>query len=134
MLVRQGYKYELQLTNKERTNLLKGAGVVRFAWNWGLTDRLQRYNEQTGMDRFTDAMKQHRLLNSLKPTEFPWMYEVSKCIPQEALRNLEQAFQHFYRDRKKGQATKKTPRVGFTRFKKKHKAKDSFRLTGRIKI
>ncbi|MHA2055559.1 MAG: hypothetical protein ACW99F_18430, partial [Candidatus Hodarchaeales archaeon] len=61
-------------------------------------------------------------------------YEVSKCIPQEALRNLEQAFQHFYRDRKKGQATKKTPRVGFPRFKKKHKAKDSFRLTGRIKI
>jgi putative transposase len=86
------------------------------------------------MDRFTDAMKQHRLLNSLKPTEFPWMYEVSKCIPQEALRNLEQAFQHFYRDRKQGQATKKTSRVGFPRFKKKYKAKDSFRLTGRIKI
>jgi putative transposase len=79
-------------------------------------------------------MKQHKLLNSLKKTEFPWMYEVSKCIPQEALRDLEQAFQHYYQDRKQVQISKKKPRIGFPRFKKKHKAKDSFRLTGTIKI
>ncbi|MHA2236825.1 MAG: helix-turn-helix domain-containing protein [Candidatus Hodarchaeales archaeon] len=93
MLVQRGYKFELRLNHKERTSLLKGACIARFAWNWGLAKRIQRYNEQIGDERYTDAMKQHKLLNSLKKTEFPWMYEVSKCIPQEALRNLDQAFQ-----------------------------------------
>jgi putative transposase len=79
-------------------------------------------------------MKQHKLLNSLKKTDFPWMYEVSKCIPQEALRNLEQAFLRFYRDKKLIQKTKRKPRVSFPKFKKKNKVKDSFRLTGIIKV
>ncbi|MHA1941388.1 MAG: helix-turn-helix domain-containing protein [Candidatus Hodarchaeales archaeon] len=104
MLVQRGYKFELRLNHKERTSLLKGACIARFAWNWGLAKRIQRYNEQIGDERYTDAMKQHKLLNSLKKTEFPWMYEVSKCIPQEALRNLDQAFQHFYHDHKQAQA------------------------------
>ncbi|MHA2053034.1 MAG: RNA-guided endonuclease InsQ/TnpB family protein [Candidatus Hodarchaeales archaeon] len=134
MLIRRGYKFELHLNNKERTTLLKGANIARFAWNWGLAERLQRYKEQKGNDRYTDAMKQHKLLNSLKKTEFPWIYEVSKCIPQEALRDLEKAFQHFYQDRKYVQTNKRKLRVGFPKFKKKHKTKDSFRLTGTIKV
>lgn len=134
MLTQRGYKFELHLNNKERTTLLKGAGIARFTWNWGLAERLHLYKEQKGTDRYTDAMKQHKLLNRLKKTKFPWMYDVSKCIPQEALRDLEQAFQNFYRDRNQAQAKKRKPRVGFPKFKKKHKAKDSFRLTGTIKI
>ena len=134
MLCTRGYKYELQLNNKERTQLTNCAGTARFAWNWGLAERLRRYRERTGNGRYTDAMKQHKLLNGLKKTEFLWMYKVSKCIPQEALRNLDQAFQNYYRDRKAAQATKRKPRVGFPKFKKKHQTKDSFRLTGTIKV
>jgi putative transposase len=72
-------------------------------------------------------MKQHKLLNSLKSTQFPWMYEVSKCAPQEALRDLHRAFQNYYRGRKRGQ------RIGFPRFKRKG-VRDSFRLTGTIRF
>ena len=129
-----GYKYELQVNNKERTRLTQCSGIARFTWNWGLADRLQRYKEQKGNNRYTDAMKQHKLLNRLKQTEFPWMYEVSKCVPQDALRDLEQAFQHFYRDRKQAKANNRKSRVGFPKFKKKYKAKDSFRLMGTIKV
>jgi putative transposase len=43
------------------------------------------------------AMDLHRELNALKQTSVPWLYEVSKCAPQEALRNLDNAFAHFYR-------------------------------------
>jgi len=134
VLQTRGYKYELQVNNKERTRLTLCAGTSRFAWNWGLVERLQRYKAQTGNDRYTDAMKQHKLLNKLKKTDFFWMYEVSKSIPQEALRDLEQAFQNFYRERKHAKTHRKKPRVGFPNFKKKYKAKDSFRLTGTIKI
>ena len=134
VLQTRGYKYELQLNNKERTRLIQCAGTSRFAWNWGLAERLQRYKVQRGTDKYTDAMKQHKLLNQLKKTDFFWMYEVSKSIPQEALRDLEQAFQNFYRERKRAKITQKKPRIGFPKFKKKHRTKDSFRLTGTIKI
>ena len=92
----RGYKYELKVNNKERTLLAKCAGISRFAWNWGLAARKSRYQTQTGAARYTDAMKQHKKLNRLKSTDFPWMYEVSKCVPQEALRDLARAYQNFF--------------------------------------
>jgi putative transposase len=130
----RGYRFELKVNNKERTRLSQCAGTTRFAWNWGLADRNERYHTNQGNERFTDAMKQHKYLNSLKKTEFPWMYNYSKCIPQEALRDLDQAFQNFYQNRKDRQAGKTTRYVGFPKFKKKGKCKDSFRLTGTIRL
>lgn len=55
------------------------------------------------------------------------MYEVSKCAPQEALRDLDRAFKNFFR------GLKQTQKIGFPKFKKKSFS-DSFRLTGTIKI
>jgi len=72
-------------------------------------------------------MKQHKLLNSLKQTQFPWMYECSKCAPQEALRDLGQSFKNFYR------GLKNVTRIGFPKFKSKG-VNDSFRLTGTIRF
>ncbi|PTQ50849.1 MAG: Mobile element protein [Hydrogenibacillus schlegelii] len=50
------------------------------------------------------------------------MYEVSKWAPQEALRDLEKAFQNFFRGRKTGR------KVGYPKFRRKHDRRDSFRL------
>ncbi len=127
MLVHKVYRYELDPNNSQRTSLLQHAGVARFTYNWGLEHRIKLYNDGQGSNRFTDAMRQHKLLNSLKKTQFPWMYECSKCAPQEALRNLDRAFRNFYR----GLKTVKS--VGFPRFKRKG-VRDSFRLTGVIRI
>ena len=130
----RGYRFELKINNKERTRLFECAGTSRFAWNWGLADRNERYRTKQGKERFTDAMKQHKHLNTLKKSAFPWMYNYSKCVPQEALRDLEQAFQNFYQNRKDRKAGKTTRYVGFPKFKKKGKCKDSFRLTGAIRV
>jgi putative transposase len=127
MLVRKAYRYELDPNNSQRSFLLQHAGVARFAYNWGLEQRINLYRESQGADRFTDAMKQHKLLNSLKRTQFPWMYECSKCAPQEALRDLDRAFRNFIRGLKTGQ------KVGFPRFKRRG-VRDSFRLTGTIRV
>ncbi|MBU4141197.1 MAG: transposase [Candidatus Omnitrophica bacterium] len=124
MLVQQAYRYELKPNNKQRTLLAKHAGTARFAYNWGLARRIKEYQE-TG--KSSNAIKQHRQLNALKKTEYPWMYEVSKCAPQEALRNLHQAYQNFFRDIKKGKKN------GFPKFKKKG-VNDSFRLMGSIHV
>ncbi|MFX1482662.1 MAG: RNA-guided endonuclease InsQ/TnpB family protein [Promethearchaeota archaeon] len=127
MLVNKAYRYELDPNNQQKSSLYQHAGVARFAYNWGLEQRIQLFKTYHGTERFTNAMRQHKLLNSLKSSQFPWMYEVSKCAPQEALRDLHRAFQNFYRGRKKRK------RIGFPRFKKKG-VRDSFRLTGTIRF
>ena len=61
------------------------------------------------------------------------MYEVSKCAPQEALRDLDKAFAHFFRRVKEKQAGKNV-KVGFPHFKSKKNGLGSFRLTGCIHV
>jgi transposase len=131
MLITRGYKTELDLNNQQITACKKHAGVARFAYNWGLKRKQEDYR-QTG--RSISAMELHRELNALKQTDFPWMYECSKSAPQEALRDLDNAFSHFFRRcqlKKEGQWKGK---AGYPRFKTKRKGLGSFRLTGAINV
>ncbi len=121
MIIQRAYKTELKPNNKQTTALLKHAGSARFAYNWGL-NRVQNKTSKP------NAMQLHRELNACKKNDFPWMYEVSKCGPQEALRDLQTAFQNFFR------SCKTDKRVGFPKFKSKNKGIGSFRLTGTIKV
>ena len=123
----RAYKTELKLNNVQRSLCEQHAGVARFAYNWGLDRKLKAY-ETSG--KSPSAMTLHRELNALKPTEFPWMYAVSKCAPQEALRDLAVAYKNFFRRVKQGKNGKK----GFPKFKSKHRSKQKFRLTGRIRV
>jgi putative transposase len=122
--ITRAYRYELKPNAQQRILLAKHAGAARFAYNWGLQQRIE-LDQRTG--KSTNGFEQHRELNRLKKTAYPWMYEVSKCAPQEALRDLDQAFQNFFRGRKEGR------KVGFPRFRKKGRD-DRFRLTGSIWI
>lgn len=94
MLINRSYKTELDPNNVQRTLLLKSAGTARFAYNWGLAKRQEQF-EQTGKSSTCLALR--RELNSMKRTAFPWMLEVSKCCPQEALRDLEVAYQRYFK-------------------------------------
>ncbi len=125
MLIYKAYKTELRPNNKQRTFLRQHAGAARFAYNWGLTQKISQY-QQTG--RSPGAMKLHRELNRLKQTRFPWMYGVSKCAPQEALRDLDRAFKNFFRRLKNGE------KPGFPRYKSRKRGIGSFRLTGTIRV
>jgi hypothetical protein len=88
------YRTELDLNNKQVTLCKQHAGCARFAYNWGLACKQAVY-QTTG--RSISAMELHRELNALKLTDFPWMYECSKAAPQEALRDLDKAYQNFFR-------------------------------------
>jgi putative transposase len=69
----------------------------------------------------------------LKKTELSWLYDVSKCAPQEALRDLDNAFAHFSRRTQEKKAGKNV-KLGFPRFKSKKNGMGSFRLTGAIHV
>jgi putative transposase len=131
MKVVHGYKTELDLTNEQRTACLKHAGCARFAYNWGLA-RAQEVYRTTG--KRPSAIDLHKQLNALKPSDFPWMYDVSKCAMQEALRDLDNAYRHFFRKLKLRKEGKFRGKVGYPKCKKKSKAIGSFRLTGSIHV
>jgi len=131
MQITRGYRTELDLNNEQITLCKKHAGVSRFAYNWGLTRKHEVYT-QTG--RSISAMELHRELNALKQTDFPWMYEVSKCAPQEALRDLDNAFSHFFRRCQLKREGRWRGKVGYPKFKSKRKGLGSFRLTGAIHV
>jgi putative transposase len=129
--VQRAYKTELDLNNEQITACKKHAGAARWAYNWGLRRKQEAYR-QTGTS--PSAIDLHRELNALKQTELPWMYEVSKCAPQEALRNLDRAFDGFFRRVKRQKAGQYRGRLGYPRFKSKKRGLGSFRLTGTIVV
>ena len=120
MLVERAYKTELDPTNTQRTTCLRHAGSARFTYNWGLQRKKESY-QATG--RSPTAIDLHRELNRLKHTDYPWMYEVSKCAPQESLRDLDRAYRNFFEGRAK-----------YPKFKSRKQGIGSFRLTGTIRV
>jgi putative transposase len=123
--ISKGFKVELKPNNRQITLFKQHAGTARFVYNWALSERKKLYETEK---KSTNAIEQHRLLNQLKKKEFSWMYDLSKCTPQQALRNVDKAFQNFFRDLKSGK------KAGFPQFKSKHKTKDSFYLEGSIHV
>ena len=131
MQVPRAYKTELELNDHQVTACTQHAGASRFAYNWGLQVKQERY-KATG--KSPSAMELHKELNALKKTELPWMYEVSKCAPPEALRNLDSAFAHFFRRWRLKQAGQWKGKLGFPKLKTKKNGFGSFRLTGSIVV
>jgi putative transposase len=126
MLVHQAFRYELDPTAAQRAALANHAGAARWAWNWGLSVRRKAWERRK---QTLTAIDLHRLLCRLKCTSrYGWLYEVSKCAPQEALRDLDRAYANYWRGRKAGQ------RVGLPRVKKRGHCPDRFRLTGRLRV
>jgi putative transposase len=126
----RAYKTELDLNNEQRTACAKHAGAARYAYNWGLGRKKQAY---VSGEKTPSAIDLHRELNILKKGELGWMYEVSKCAPQEALRNLDVAYANFFR-RAKNKKARQNGRCGFPKFKSRKNGLGSFRLTGTIRV
>jgi putative transposase len=131
MRVQRAYKTELDLNDRQVTACKQHAGAARWAYNWGLHVKQERYRETK---KSPTAIELHRELNALKKTEVPWMYAVSKCAPQEALWNLDAAFAHFFRRCALKKQGKWQGKLGYPQFKTRKKGLGSFRLTGRIVV
>jgi putative transposase len=131
MLVQRAYKTELDLTDRQATACKQHAGAARYAYNWGLARKQEAY-KATG--KSPSAMDLHRELNALKKTALPWLYQVSKCAPQEALRNLDSAFAQFFRRYRFKQDGKLRGKVGYPQRKTKKQGLGSFRLTGSLVV
>jgi transposase len=131
MLVQRAYQTELDLNHRQVAACKQHAGAARWAYNWGLRVKQERYK---ATKKSPTAIDLHRELNALKQTDVAWMYQVSKCAPQEALWNLDAAFQQFFRRCALKKQGKWKGKLGYPQFKTKKKGLESFRLTGRIVV
>lgn len=90
--------------NKEQEILLKkSCGVARFAYNWGLATREEKYKNGEKISSF----ELKKLFNSIKKTEFPFVCEVTKCAAEDALLNLGVAYNNFFKKKSKHPTFKK---------------------------
>ena len=126
MKVTQAYRFALDPTPSQMRALRSHAGAARFAWNWGLARCIERYDAE---GRWYSATELHRLWNVEKKADpaLAWWVENSKCAYQEAFRNLDRALNDFIKSRR---GERKGRTLGFPKFKKRGKCRDSFRVTG----
>ena len=120
------------ITHEDCPTLSNFSLGARHAYNWGLElcKKLLNYNRENPHHKlkFPSAIDLHKLLVSLVKPQKTWYYEVSKCAPQYALRQLRQAFADFFNKKRINGKP-----VGFPRFKKKSRH-NSFTLDGSIKV
>ncbi|MBD2899010.1 hypothetical protein amrb99_79870 [Actinomadura sp. RB99] len=124
-MVTQAYRFALDPTPGQERVLRSHAGAARFAWNWGLAACRDRYDAES---RWWSGAELHKLWNRAKKIDpsLGWWGENSKCVYQEAFRDLDRALREFVRSRK---GLRKGRRLGFPRFKKHGRCRDSFRFS-----
>lgn len=106
-------KVRLYPTKEQEILMWKSAGVARFAYNWGLA-YLNNYYEENKKSLSIGNLR--KIFTELrKSDEFPWLKEVSSEIPQQALKDLGDAFNDFFKKK-----------ADYPRFKKKNKCETSF--------
>jgi putative transposase len=122
----RAYRFALDPSAAQERALRSHAGAARFAWNWGLAKCQERY---AGEGKWYSAAELHRLWNAQKKADpaLAWWAQNSKCAYQEAFRDLDRALRDFTASRTGG---RKGRRLGFPRFKKRGRCKDSFRFSG----
>ena len=141
----RGHIIELKPNNQQATYFNKACGVARLSYNWALNEWQKQYQQdkqyrdecqklgltidESKLNKPTQG-KLRKQLNAIKREQFPFMMEVTKCSPQEAIIQLGNAFKRFF----KGESN-------YPQFRKKGKddrfslTNDQFKIIGRkIKI
>lgn len=88
--------HKIQIKNptvKQEQYFRKACGTARFAYNWGLLEWKKQY--QAGQKPTAFSVK--KAFNAIKLVEFPWVFQVTKCAPEQAFANLGHAFQRFFK-------------------------------------
>jgi len=129
MEVVQAYRFALDLTRTQERKLASHAGAARFAYNFGLAlvkGSLDRLGAGADVEVPWTLPALRRGWNAAEHELAPWWSENSKEAGSSGLADLAAGFKAFW-DSKHGR--RQGPRVGFPRFKRRGRARESFRYT-----
>ena len=111
------YKFRLYPTNTQRDQIARNFGCCRYVYNHFLAQRQQQY-KKTG--KAPTRFQQDKALTTMKQ-ELPWLKEADSTSLQAAIKDLDAAFQHFFRRVKCGE------KPGYPRFKSKKDHRKSYK-------
>jgi len=118
----KAFKYRIYPNQEQSISLSKHFGCCRYIYNEGLATKIKSY-EETGKSPTCNNLTTGMLKNLKDDIEHSWLKEVySQCL-QMSLRNLDNAFTRFFREKK-----------GFPKFKSKHKSIQSCQFPQNVKI
>ncbi|MFG1874182.1 IS607 family element RNA-guided endonuclease TnpB [Sphaerisporangium sp. NPDC049003] len=143
MKVTQAYRYALDPTPGQAAALASHCGAARFAFNWGLgvvkvalSQREAEKSYGVPEEHLTDVAWSlyglRRAWNATKGVVAPWWADNSKEAYNSGLDNLARALKNWSASRN---GTRQGRKIGFPRFKSKHRAALSCRFTtGAIRL
>jgi putative transposase len=124
MIILLAHKIALDPNRAQSLYFARACGVARFAYNWALAEWRKQYRAG---DK-PNEVRLRRQLNSIKREQFPWMLEVSKTAPQQAIKNVGIAYKNFFEDLGKYRRGEiKNQAIRRPDWKRKGKSTDSFR-------
>lgn len=112
-----GYKFRIYPTAAQEVLINKTFGCVRYVHNRALAERQEAYT-QTG--KSPNRFQQSKELTGWKQ-ELEWLREPDKCALQNAIKDVDVAFQNFFRRCKNGE------KPGYPKFKSKRDHYQSYR-------
>ena len=107
----KAYKFRLYPTKEQETLIAKSIGCNRFVYNHFLAKRKEAYEEYDAMINYNGCSA---LLTKLKK-EFPWLKEPDSTSLQSTLKDLDFAYQKFFKEKK-----------GYPKFKSKKNPVQSY--------
>lgn len=125
MIIRRAFKFKLEPTLLQREQFFRFAGARRFVFNRGLDQRKKSYEVKGKSLSYFEQNKELTTLKEDPPTS--WLKEMHSQVLQQGLKDLDRAFQNFFRRVKKGE------KPGYPKFKKKG-MQESFRFPQGVKV
>lgn len=110
------YKFRIYPNKQQQVMIQKIFGCCRFVFNHFLNKEIEAYkNSKTYLNYFNNAAE----LTKLKK-ELPWLTEADSRALQSSLKDLDNAYQNFFRLVRAGK------QANLPKFKEKHEKKDSY--------
>ena len=97
--MQKAFKYRIYPTDEQKQFLSRQFGAVRFVYNRFLASRKNEYlNNKKSLNYYDDA----KTLTELKQQDgYTWLNDINSQTLQASLRNLEVAYQNFFKKRSK---------------------------------
>ncbi len=138
-LFHRAYKFRIYPNAEQRVLLAKHFGCCRFVYNYFLETREKAYKERK--ERISLFETHHMVAEMRKTEQYSWLKEIYGHSLQSALRNLDSAYQKFFKARREGKAVpiirngKPTGRLMYEpRFKSKRDNAQSVTFPDKVKV
>jgi IS605 OrfB family transposase len=126
--MKTAHRIRMNPTPEQVEYLKRACGTRRFIYNWGREQWEKQYQaykqeqetvpEEQRVLTPPNALALKKHFNKIREQEYPWTYQVTKCVVEGAFDDLKKAYDHFF-----------AGRASYPKYKKKGKSHESFYLS-----